>query len=151
MRADQRAWVLDTSVAVKLIYPEPLAERAESLVGRLAAAQPATGYVPDLFYVECANVIWKHARRLQESEADAARDLMRLQNLQLTSVATYDLVDDALRIALVHGATAYDACYVALGALLEIPVITADEALVKRFASTSYGVVWLGDSSIGLP
>jgi hypothetical protein len=30
---------------------------------RLAAGPPARFFVPDLFYVECANSLWKYVRR----------------------------------------------------------------------------------------
>jgi predicted nucleic acid-binding protein len=150
LRTEPPAWVLDTSVAVKLIHPEPLAERADTLVSRLDAPEPATAYIPDLFFVECANVIWKHARRLHEPKEVAARDLIRLENLHLISVATRELVDDALQIALLSGATAHDSCYVALGARLSIPLITADENLVRRFSRTAHEVLWLGDPALGL-
>jgi predicted nucleic acid-binding protein len=50
--------VVDASVAVKLYLAEPLATEAIALFGLLTA--PVTVFhVPDLFYVECANIFWK--------------------------------------------------------------------------------------------
>ena len=150
MKAGPTAWVVDASVAVKLVHPEPLAEAADSLLNDLSPPVSAAGFVPDLFYAECANVIWKHARRLGEPVSVAAQDLGRLRNLGLRIVRTYELADDALEIALLHGSTAYDSCYVALSEGLRVPLITADEALVRRFERTAYQVLWLGDPALGL-
>ena len=68
----------------------------------------------------------------------------------VSSAWRLELVDDALQIAPLHGATVYDSCYVALGAQLSIPLITADEALVRRFSGTDHEVLWLGDPALGL-
>ena len=57
---------------------------------------------------------------------------------------------DALPIALTHAISAYDACYVALAQRLSVPFVTADQALVRKLAGTSYAVQWLG-SFIDLP
>jgi len=41
--------------------------------------------------------------------------------------------------------TAYDSAYVALTQRLSLPLVTADEALVCRFAATGLDVRFLGD------
>jgi predicted nucleic acid-binding protein len=69
-------------------------------------------------------------------------DLVRLP-LQVASTA--GLAETALMLALEHGATAYDAAYVALAQKLTLPLVTADEALVRRLAGTGLDVRWLGD------
>jgi len=63
-------------------------------------------------------------------------------------LSTADLIAEALTIALAHDITAYDACYVALAQLAGVPLITADEALVRKLAGTAYDVGWLGDVSL---
>ncbi len=52
--------VVDASVAVKLYLAEPLAAEAAALFALLV--DPANVFhVPDLFYIECANIFWKYA------------------------------------------------------------------------------------------
>jgi predicted nucleic acid-binding protein len=141
-------FVLEASVGMKLVTPEPLSEVASSLLLRASTDRSAI-YVPDLFFVECASAIWKIARRSGASTLDADSRLGLLRRLPLVRVATFELVNDALEMAIAHGATPYDSCYVSLGARLQVPVITADQALVRRFARTRYDVLWLADP--GLP
>jgi predicted nucleic acid-binding protein len=49
-------------------------------------------------------------------------------------------VEEALDIALAQSMSTYDACYVALAHRLGLPLITADETLVHKLASTPYVV-----------
>ena len=51
----------------------------------------------------------------------------------------------ALTLALEHGATAHDSAYGALAQKLALPLVTADEAQVRRLAGTGLDVRWLGD------
>jgi predicted nucleic acid-binding protein len=55
--------VLDASIGIKLFLAEPLSARVDALFDHLTDALPARFYVPDLFYIECANVLWKSVRR----------------------------------------------------------------------------------------
>jgi len=48
-------------------------------------------------------------------------------------------------VAVRYGSTAYDSAYVALARRLALPLVTADEALVQRFASTGVDVRSLAD------
>ncbi len=138
--------VVDASVGIKLYVAEPFAERARDLF----MGQPASRlHVPGLFFGECANILWKYVRRFGMPLADARRIVPDLRALDLQRTPTIELIDDALDIALAYEITAYDACYVALAARLAIPLVTADEALVRKFASAAYDVRWLG--SLALP
>ena len=137
--------VVDASVGVKLFVAEPLSDRANALFDHLTADPPGRLYVPDLFFAECANILWKYARRFAYPAANARQDLADLQALALRNVSTADLVVEAFEIALPHVITAYDACYVALADRLHVPLITADEVLVRKLAGTLYAVHWLAD------
>ena len=50
--------VLDASVGIKLCVQEPLSDVAESLIATMAERSHTRQYVPDLFFSECANVLW---------------------------------------------------------------------------------------------
>jgi predicted nucleic acid-binding protein len=118
------------------------------LFDQLAAEPPAQFYVPNLFFVECANILWKHVRRFGYPAENARQDVSDLCGLALQAVSTADLIAEALSIGLARDITAYDACYVALAHLVGARLITADEALVRKLAGTAYDVRWLGDFSI---
>ena len=55
-------WVIDASVGLKLFIDDPLSEVVHDLFCQLAHDPPARFYVPDLFYIEIANVLWKYVR-----------------------------------------------------------------------------------------
>ena len=140
-----RRYVVDASVAIKLFIKEPFSDQAEALFGILEADPPGQLYVPDLFFIECTNILWKHIKRFGYPEDKAREDLAALNALSLHSFATTDLMEDALSIAVYHDITAYDGCYVALAKQLKIPVISADEKLVRKMAETVHAVQRLGD------
>jgi len=132
--------VADAGVGAKLYLVEPLSERADALFSYLAAVPPARFVVPDLFYVECANILWKHVRRFGYPEASARQHLIALLALPLESIPTSELVSEAFELAVAHQLSAYDACYVALSRREGIPLVTADEALVRKLDGTGYDV-----------
>ncbi len=70
--------MVDASVAIKLFVNEPLSERADALFAHLTDSRPARFYVPDLFFVECANVLWKYVRRFGYPVGIAAKNLADL-------------------------------------------------------------------------
>jgi predicted nucleic acid-binding protein len=137
--------VVDASIGIKLFVEEPLSDRAEALFGQLAADLPARFYVPDLFFIECANILWKYVRRFGYSATNAEQDLIDLADLPIRSVTTAELMVEALGIALAYSITAYDAAYVALSQQVGAPVVTADETFVRRMATSPYLVRWLGE------
>lgn len=137
--------VVDASVAVKLFVPEVLSTEAQTVFTRFAQENGAELIVPDLFFIECANVFWKWVQRSAYPAKAAQEHLRDLTGLGLTAVPTQVLAEDALGIALKHRVTAYDACYIAAASQLRLPLITADEKLVAQVAKGSYEVQWLGD------
>jgi predicted nucleic acid-binding protein len=134
MSEERLRYVVDASVGIKLFINEPLSDHAYALFAKLAEESPAELFVPDLFYIECANILLKYMRRFGRSLEDSQADLADLRLLALKSTPTADLVEDALSLASQKNLTAYDACYAALAQRLEIPLITADEPMVKIVA-----------------
>ncbi|HEX5505465.1 MAG TPA: type II toxin-antitoxin system VapC family toxin [Thermomicrobiales bacterium] len=141
----RRDYVVDASVAIKLFVPEPLAEQAEAVFATLTARPASRLHVPDLFFSECANILWKYVWRSGYPAEDARQDIVDLLTLAVRSVSTATLVAEALEIALTQRVTVYDACSVALAAQLQAPLLTADEALLRKLRPTSYWVEWLGN------
>ena len=145
MKEERFDCIIDASVGIKLFLVEPLSDRADALFANLMDDPPSQFYVPDLFFIECTNILWKYVQRFGYS-ADAARqNVADLARLPLQIISTAALVEVALDLSVEHGSTAYDSAYVALAQQLSLPFVTADEALVRRFENTDLDVRFLGD------
>ncbi|HEX3130348.1 MAG TPA: type II toxin-antitoxin system VapC family toxin [Thermoanaerobaculia bacterium] len=141
-------WVVDASVGIKLFVDEELSEEATILFDGLLQEPPVHLYIPDLFYPECANILWKYVRRYNFS-ADEARDSIRtLLSLSLRPISSSLFLSDALNLALDREVSAYDACYVALADNLGIPLVTADNKLVRKLDGCGVDVHWLGEPGL---
>lgn len=140
--------VVDASVAVKLFVPEPLSAEAQAVFSRFAKEPDAELIVPDLFFIECANVFWKWVKRHSYSAATAREHLHELKKLGLTALPLEHLAEEALIIADRHSITAYDACYVAASDLFGVPLITADQKLVAALPKQAFDIHWLGEPDI---
>lgn len=137
--------VVDASVGMKLFLVEPLSDRADALFAHLADDPPSRFYVPDLFFIECANILWKYVRRFGYAAEAARQDVVDLTRLPLQVVPTATLAEAALDLAVQHGSTAYDSAYIVLAQRLSLPLVTADEALARRFEDSGLDVRFLGD------
>jgi predicted nucleic acid-binding protein len=143
------ALVVDASAAIQFFVIEQLTAQARTLFGALTADPPTYFHVPDLFYGECANILWKYVRRFGYPAMDARRDLLALLALDFEVTSLADLAAEALELAVMHGITVYDSCYVALSGQLGVPLITADEALLRKLSGAPFDVRWLGGLSVG--
>jgi predicted nucleic acid-binding protein len=137
--------LVDASVVVKwlpIFQGEVLVSEALSLLQ--SWRQGAVDLLaPDLILVEIANVHWRAARQKRCSQSEAQMSLANLRGHGLPALPTKHLVQEALRIALLYGRTAYDSLYVALAADLNATLVTADEKLANALAG-SFPVKWLG-------
>jgi predicted nucleic acid-binding protein len=120
---------------------EEFSNKVQSLFSQLADESPAELYVPDLFYIECANILLKYTRRFKRPIEDSVADLADLNELSLKPTSTADLIEEALILANAKKLSAYDACYAVLARKLELPLVTADEPLAKAIK----WAVWIGD------
>lgn len=123
--------VVDASVGIKKFIIEPFAHLTDSA---------ARIYVPDLFYIECANTAWKYICVARYDTAEAQTSLVTLKALPLRVVSTADLMEEAVNIALAYGISAYDARYVALSQQVDATLLTLDEKLMRAVAAASYDV-----------
>lgn len=131
--------VVDASVGVKQFIPNPTPTKVNQLFDHLIYPETEI-FVPDLFYVECANVLWKYIRAGLYAATDIPRDLTTLKNLPLHRVSTIDLVTDAVDISLNYEISVYDACYVALSEQVKATLLTYDRKLVNKLVGSSYNI-----------
>ena len=143
--------IVDASVGIKLFLREQWTDVVEGLFAGLGQQPPVRLYVPTLFYTECANILWKYVRRFNYAAEEARQDLLDLRQLDLSMVATDDLLTTAFDLAVAHDLTVYDACYVALASLLELPLLTADERLVHKMKGQQHDIRWIGDVTFPEP
>ena len=84
--------VVDASVGIKLFVEEEFSDVADRLFQALAGDPTVRFYVPHLFFVECANILWKYVRRFGYPPENARQDVADLQALALLTVSTADLL-----------------------------------------------------------
>jgi predicted nucleic acid-binding protein len=138
-------FVVDASVAAKWAAPEliePLADRANQFL-RDYMTGAVQIIVPDLFWLEIGNVLWKAARRGMLTPALAQRGLEAMINRGFPTVPSRAVLPEALTIAVDFGRTVYDSTYVALAKATGSQLLTADERLVNALGSR-FPVRWLG-------
>lgn len=135
--------VVDASVVIKLFLGEEDDDLAEALLQ--GAGSPSTAFraSPDLLHLECANILWKQARRGAISDQQARERLRDVLAFDLLIVPAAELAERALDLALQYGVSAYDGSYLALAELLDIPLVTADEALERKAAGAGVEIVLL--------
>ena len=137
--------VLDASVAVKWAVPsgkETLTTESLQLLKRYTDGE-INFIVPDVFWAEVGNVLWKgvRLRRWPQTVAESAASGMRERNF--FTVSSLTLLPEALKIALFHDRSVYDCLYVALAIQFKTEMITADERLANALAAR-LPVKWLG-------
>ena len=136
--------VMDASVGIKLFIEEEFSDKVQRLFAKLTEDPQAEIHVPDLFYIECANILLKYTRRFDRPLEDSLADIKDLGKLAVKTTSTLKLIEDALQLASEKKLTAYDACYAVLAQKLGLPLITADAPLAKAVD----WAVWIGDVEI---
>lgn len=119
--------VIDASVAVKWVLPEPDSQIAREVVG----AEPLLA--PDFLMLECANVLAQNVRRRRLTDTQAQGGLRRIAAAGVRLIPSGPLVTQAQQLASALSASAYDALYLALALAEDISLLTAD----ARFAAAA--------------
>lgn len=120
-------FVIDASIAIKWVVEE--AGTSDALTLRRRARLIA----PDLLAAECANVLWKKARRdeLSADEAFLAARLLQVADIEFLPACS--LLQEATRMAVELDHPAYDCIYLALALERDCRFVTADEHFVRKF------------------
>jgi predicted nucleic acid-binding protein len=116
--------VVDASIAAKWVLDEPDSARARALSeARLLA--------PDLMPVECANILWKRARKGELTKKQAGACLQILCDAPVFLTDSRELLGEALKLAVDLHHPLYDCLYLALASARGLPLVTADARLVQ--------------------
>jgi predicted nucleic acid-binding protein len=137
-------WTVDASVAVKWFVSETFSEEA---VGWLDGDPDL--FVPELFFAEFPNVLWKKVMRGQVAEDDARTAHSALRDISFRVVSNLAIAETALDLALSLGRSAYDCFYLAVARGYDAPLVTADRNLWVAARSTPFAsrVLWIGSRS----
>jgi len=138
-------YVIDASVAAKWCLPavqETLVAEANELLRRQTDGS-VRFVVPDLFWAEMGNILWKSVRVGRCTREFAESSLDKLKQRQIPTIPCESLVGQAFAIAVKYDRTAYDSLYVALTLEIGGQLVTADERLANALASR-LPVKWLG-------
>jgi predicted nucleic acid-binding protein len=120
--------VVDASVAVKWVVEEQHSAQANLLL------QCEARHAPDHWQAEAVNALWSKVFKGELVATDAEERMAVLLRAPVRVAAISGLLPRAFAIAVARSVTIYDSLYIALAERLEIPFITADEALIRRMS-----------------
>lgn len=129
-------YVLDASVVTKWFVRrvEPDRDRAVALrAGHVAGRFRIV--LPELCLIEVASAL-RRSPRAREDEVAQALDALDVLAFEVVG-ADVSLLKKANAIAWGYGVTVYDALYVALAELRSHPLVTADDALLRKMRGHS--------------
>ena len=99
--------------------------------------------VPDIFWAECGNIIWKAVRQSRLPRSDAELAILLMLQRKIPTIASTELLVTATSIAFNFDRSVYDSLYVALASQTKKELITADERLANAMAA-QFPIKWLG-------
>ncbi|HTG20377.1 MAG TPA: type II toxin-antitoxin system VapC family toxin [Reyranella sp.] len=118
--------VIDASIAIKWVIEE------EGTPQALTLRRKARLLAPELLVAECANILWKKARRNELSREEALLAARLLQTAAIELVPTRSLLAAATRIAIELDHPAYDCLYLALAIENDCRFVTAYERFLRK-------------------
>jgi predicted nucleic acid-binding protein len=139
------SFVLDASVAAKWMLPardELLWPEASRLLDAYEAGA-LNFVVPDIFWPECGNIMWKAVRQQRVARGHAEDAMLLMLQRRIPTVSSAELLLLAASISFDFGRSVYDCLYVALAAQTKKELVTADERLLNALAAR-FPVKWLG-------
>lgn len=122
--------VVDSSVAIKWVVPEPDSTVAVDLVG------PFRLIAPHLIYAECANVLWKKQRRGEISRSELLSAVGVVDDFSVETVSMRELTAPAVDLSILLDHAVYDCFYLALSIVQECKLVTADGRLYRKIHAT---------------
>lgn len=139
--------VIDANVGIKRFIDDPLTDQVRSLLDTLNNPETAI-FIPDLFYIELANIFWKYVRAGLYTTPQVQTDLALLKTFPLRVVSTAELMAEAITIAVHYQISAYDAAYVSLSQRVQAPLLTLDQKLIETLSTSSFNLLSFADFSL---
>ena len=131
MSGDGGLIVVDASIVAKWLIPE------KDTPGALALRSQHRFAAPDILFPEVANILWKHVSRGTISVQDVGDALSALAYFKPQVLPSQPMFFDACRLAVELDHPAYDCFYLLTAARLGTVMVTADERLLRKLASTA--------------
>jgi predicted nucleic acid-binding protein len=91
--------------------------------------------------------VWSKVLHGDLTAADATERMTVLLRAPIIGTPIADLMTRGFAISFAQGITIYDSLYVALAEKLDIPMVTADERLIRRMsadANLARRMIWVG-------
>ena len=139
------AFVVDASVAAKWFLPPQKETQTDEALQLLKdyTVGAVNLVVPDLFWSEFANILWKAVRYGRMPVTSAEESIAALAQREIITAPAVKILREAFAIATTFNRTVDDAVYVALAVTYNIQFVTADERLANALAAR-FPVRWLG-------
>jgi predicted nucleic acid-binding protein len=146
MEKTTEALVVDASVAAKwYLRDETDVEQADLLLTRFSLGELVLVAPEQIRYEIPATIsVATVGTRPRMSRDDGRAAIESFLALGVHTFGTDDLILSAFALVHQHAIAFYDALYLALATILEIPFITADNRLYQRIAGIE-GVLWISD------
>lgn len=137
-------YIIDASVAAKWFFNEILSDEARRILFK-----GNYFYAPDFLLLEMDSVFCKRIRLgdITRDDGEDARILFRQLPIEYHPFASFQNM--AYSIAIQTKQSIYDCLYIALAALMEGKMVTADRRLFDRLLNGPLGkhLLWVGDIS----
>jgi predicted nucleic acid-binding protein len=137
-------YVLDSSVAVKFVLPEPDSGKAVRLLDEYSKALHEL-IAPDIFTAEVANALVSAERSARIKKGESASLLYDIMANPPVFHLSNPLLIRAMEIALDTRQAVYDCIYLALAESDPCELLTADDVFARRVRSSYPFIVSLKD------
>lgn len=132
MQGPAQTLVIDASIAASWLLPDEHTDASGRAYGLLRSGV-LQAHAPDLWLMECANIICNAVRRRRLAKDDAMFTWSVLETVRthvtLNTLET-EHVQQCLALALDHGLSLYDSAYLWLASSTRRPLMTQDRALM---------------------
>ena len=128
--SEQRRWVLDASAALHVVMRLPT---AEPIIDKLEQANLVL--VPQLYFSETANFLWKYVSHKQLSAEQAIERYKDVCALPDQAISDQTLALEALSLASANNHPVYDMIYAVLARRNACGVLSKDSRLAKLLGS----------------